>query len=70
MRVKVTDEQDERGACPAVSFRHSVTGTRVSGLWITGAGAEDRGWLEVDTGDKRMKIMCYDEMLGSSSMSS
>ena len=54
-----------------MSFRHAVTGTRVSSLWITEAG--DRGgggWTEVKTGDKRMKIIYYDEKVGSRSMSS
>ena len=56
------------GECPAVSFRHSVTGTLVSSLWITEAGAGDRGWTEVKTGDKRMKIMYYDERVDSRSV--
>lgn len=63
-----TPEQGERVECPAVSFRHTVTGTRVSSLWITEAG--DRGWVEIKTGDKKLKIMYYDEMVGSRSLSS
>ena len=51
-----------------MSFRHTVTGTRVSSLWITEAG--DRGWVEIKTGDKKLKIMYYDEMVGSRSLSS
>ena len=56
-----------------MSFRHTVTGTLVSSLWITEAReaeAGDRGWVEVKTGDKRMKIMYYDEKVGSRSVAS
>ena len=60
-----------------MSFRHTVTGTLVSSLWITEAReateageARDRGWVEVKTGDKRMKIMYYDEKVGSRSVAS
>ena len=60
--------QGELGQCPGVSFRHTVTGTLVSSLWITEAG--DRGWVEIKTGDKKLKIMYYDEMVGSRSLSS
>ena len=54
---------------PAINFVHKSTGTKVSSLWITGGkrkgkshvdGEEDRRWKEVDTGDKGIKIMCYD----------
>ena len=50
-----------------------MTGTLVSSLWITEARearAGDRGWVEVKTGDKRMKIMYYDEKVGSNSVAS
>ena len=51
-----------------------MTGTLVSSLWITEAReareAGDRGWVEVKTGDKRMKIMYYDEKVGSRSVAS
>ena len=50
-----------------------MTGTLVSSLWITEAreaGPGDRGWVEVKTGDKRMKIMYYDEKVGSRSVAS
>ena len=56
-----------------MSFRHNVTGTLVSSLWITEAREArdgDRGWVEVKTGDKRMKIMYYDEKVGSRSVAS
>ena len=50
---------------PAINFIHKTTGTKVSSLWITGRKKleSDNGWKEIKTGEKDLKIMCYDEKL-------
>ena len=60
----MSEERDQ----PAVSFRHNVTGTRVSSLAITQAGAGQNmgGWQEVNTGSNKQKIMYFDEKVDPS----
>ena len=57
---------------PAINFVHKSTGTKVSSLWVIGSKKngisggqkeENKGWKEVDTGERGIKIMCFDEKL-------
>ena len=56
---------------PVISFSHNITGTRVSSLGIIdddGEAGQER-WKEIKTGDRKLKIMYFDENIILSSRS-
>ena len=50
---------------PAINFVHSVTCTKVSTIMIEedDTSGDTTGWKEIKTGDRNLKIMCFDESL-------